>query len=63
MHLLGRPAEGPLSRPFKSAQQRMLEDMGAGQAAEDGTADEDDDPGVVVVDDDEDDEDEGAIEE
>ena len=27
IHILGRSAEGPLSRPFKSQQQRMMEDM------------------------------------
>ena len=27
IHFLGRSAEGPLSRPFKSQQQRMMEDM------------------------------------
>ena len=34
IHILCRPAEGALARPFKSAQQRMLEGMGAGGGAE-----------------------------
>jgi len=36
IHILGRPATGPLQRPFKSAQQRMMAEMGVGKEGDEG---------------------------
>mmetsp|Transcript_41606 Transcript_41606/g.93884 ORF Transcript_41606/g.93884 Transcript_41606/m.93884 type:complete len:367 (+) Transcript_41606:50-1150(+) len=73
IHIMGREAEGALARPFKSAQQRMLEDMGAGKddASEEATAEGDDAEGGAVGDDetegirvlDDDSDDEGPLDE
>jgi len=36
IHLLGREAQGPLARPFKSAQQRLMENIGAVDEEDEG---------------------------
>ena len=63
IHIMGREAEGALARPFKSAQQRMFEDMGAGKddaseeaTAEGGAVGDDETEGIRVLDEDSDDE-------
>ena len=55
IHILGRKAEGPLSRPFKSQQQRMMEEMADTKKTLEEDDDEDDEDGdgveVEVLDD------------